>query len=93
MQVVLSSPSPASSTGDYWPIWGTCQGMQALSILSSNNDEILKRFEGVGNISLPLTFDSSSLAKSRMFYGAPEFIVKVNLSCLSASFSDIWYQE
>lgn len=62
--------------GDTFPIWGTCMGFQTLAIMSSHNDQILTRFDGVVNVVLPLDFNTTVLAKSNMFGNAPEDIIK-----------------
>ncbi|KAF0974257.1 hypothetical protein FDP41_006867 [Naegleria fowleri] len=45
--------------GDYFPIWGTCLGMQSLSIILSGNPYILEGGFDSYNISMPLNFTHS----------------------------------
>jgi len=56
--------------GDYFPIWGTCQGFQLLSIITSQNESVDQRYAFHSeNLPLPLWFTDGAL-KSRMFGSA-----------------------
>jgi len=57
----------ANAKGDYFPIWGTCQGFQVLSILAAQNASVLEvnQFDS-DNISLALNLTSEA-SHSRMF--------------------------
>jgi len=58
----------AFEAGDYFPIWGTCQGYQLLSILAADNVSVLllNAYESE-NLPLPLIF--TSVAKSSRLIG------------------------
>ncbi|XP_063050704.1 gamma-glutamyl hydrolase [Engraulis encrasicolus] len=58
----------ANSRGDYFPVWGTCMGLQILTVLVAGENLLSKTTRE--NISLPLnlTADASS---SRMFQSFP----------------------
>jgi len=45
----------ANNNGDYFPLWGTCLGLELLSILSSNNQTLMDGiiFDSM-NLTLPL---------------------------------------
>jgi len=60
--------------GDYFPIWGTCQGFQLLSIITANNETVDERYEfDSENLPLFLNFQSGA-RNSRMFRDASEEI-------------------
>eukprot|EP01100_Stratorugosa_tubuloviscum_P014317 TRINITY_DN758_c3_g1_i1.p1 TRINITY_DN758_c3_g1~~TRINITY_DN758_c3_g1_i1.p1 ORF type:complete len:356 (-),score=109.74 TRINITY_DN758_c3_g1_i1:132-1199(-) len=65
----------AYKNGDYWPIWGTCQGFQLLSILAANDSSILQKqcFDSE-NLSLPLEIVVDQYLKSRLFSNMPNDI-------------------
>lgn len=58
--------------GVWFPLHGTCMGMQLLSILTANNESVLTQnaFDAE-NISLPLDFTTQGVAQSRLFSQAP----------------------
>ena len=60
--------------GDYFPIWGTCLGSQFLSILASNDAQLLSRTDSE-NYTIPLNL-SSNYRKSRLFHDMPEDLAK-----------------
>lgn len=49
-----SFPEQANKNGDYFPLWGTCQGFELLTALTAGND-LLSEFDAE-NICLPLDF-------------------------------------
>lgn len=55
----------ANDRGDYFPIWGTCQGFEQLAMLASGNLSILNNFDAE-DISLPLIFTEEA-ATSKLF--------------------------
>jgi gamma-glutamyl hydrolase len=55
----------ANDAGDYFPVWGTCQGFEQLAMLASNNLSILNSFDAE-DISLPLKFTKDA-ENSKLF--------------------------
>lgn len=67
----------ANDHGDYFPLWGTCQGFQLLNILTSDDWGILDRYAfNSENLSLPLDLYEGWEA-SRIFGSAPAKIMKI----------------
>jgi len=65
----------ANQQGDYFPVWGTCQGFEELCVLQSQNQNLLASFNSE-NYTVPLNF--TPLAKtSRLFGSAPSNIVDI----------------
>eukprot|EP01125_Pyxidicula_operculata_P003455 TRINITY_DN1432_c0_g1_i3.p1 TRINITY_DN1432_c0_g1~~TRINITY_DN1432_c0_g1_i3.p1 ORF type:complete len:316 (-),score=58.72 TRINITY_DN1432_c0_g1_i3:68-1015(-) len=61
----------ANDKGDYFPIWGTCQGFEELLIMTSGNTSVLERFDAE-DYGLPLQFTPHA-ANSKLFrYISPE---------------------
>ncbi|KAI1889100.1 hypothetical protein AGOR_G00175600 [Albula goreensis] len=58
----------ANFNGDYFPIWGTCLGFEALTYLTSG--KVLLSATNTSGIALPLVFTKNS-TKSRMFSKFP----------------------
>ncbi|KAL2091777.1 hypothetical protein ACEWY4_011575 [Coilia grayii] len=58
----------ANSRGDYFPVWGTCMGLQLLTVLVSGED-LLSRTPAE-NISMPLNLTTEARS-SRMFRNFP----------------------
>lgn len=56
----LSYRLQANDAGDYFPIWGTCQGFQQLSVLTANKN--LLTLTDTKAVALPLTFTPGSLS-------------------------------
>lgn len=48
----------ANDAGDYFPIWGTCQGLQQLSVLTANRN--LLTLTDTKAVALPLNFTPGS---------------------------------
>ena len=65
-----------SQTFDYFPVWGTCQGIQVLSILAADNASVLQDGFDSEDLSLSLDLTQNSL-KSRLFSGLPGDIIKI----------------
>ncbi|OCT90246.1 gamma-glutamyl hydrolase [Xenopus laevis] len=64
----------ASSSGHYFPIWGTCMGFQILTAFTAGAD--LLSATSAENISLPLNL-TDEVASSRMFLRAPPDLLRV----------------
>ncbi|XP_053319050.1 gamma-glutamyl hydrolase-like [Spea bombifrons] len=74
----------ATSSGNYFPIWGTCMGFQILTSLTSGKDLLVPT--SASNISLPLnlTYDISS---SKMFqHASPELLRVLRRENVTANF-------
>jgi len=68
----------AFSMGDYFPIWGTCQGLQLLCIIAAHNESVDQRYAyDSENLSLPLLFTDYGRRESRMFSSAPADIMHI----------------
>ncbi|XP_051510224.1 gamma-glutamyl hydrolase [Myxocyprinus asiaticus] len=63
----------ANDVGDYFPIWGTCLGLQLLTVLVAGENLLSKTT--AENVAYPLNF-SSEAATSRMFKGFPSDLRK-----------------
>ncbi|XP_029630131.1 gamma-glutamyl hydrolase [Salmo trutta] len=58
----------ANDASDYFPIWGTCQGLQQMTVLTSNKN--LLTLTDTKAVALPLTFTPAS-QNSRLFKAFP----------------------
>ncbi|KAH3744231.1 Gamma-glutamyl hydrolase A [Pelomyxa schiedti] len=67
----------ANLEGDTFPIWGICMGMQLLSILAAQSQDILERnaFDSE-NLPLPLEFTDEAYT-SYLFGSAPDKIMQI----------------
>ncbi|KAM9361114.1 gamma-glutamyl hydrolase [Symphorus nematophorus] len=63
----------ANDAGDFFPIWGTCMGMQLLTVLVAG-ENLLKKTTAE-NIALPLNLTAEA-ASSRMFDSFPDELMK-----------------
>lgn len=63
----------ANDGGDYFPIWGTCQGFQQLTVLTSNRN--LLTLTDTKNVALPLKFTTAAHS-SRMFQHFPKDLMQ-----------------
>jgi len=64
----------ANQKGDFFPIWGTCQGFQILSIITADNETVDERYHfDSENLPLPLQFTSGART-SRMFAKATDHV-------------------
>ncbi|XP_077456758.1 gamma-glutamyl hydrolase [Stigmatopora argus] len=63
----------ANDGGDYFPMWGTCLGMQLLTVLVSGHNLLEKAT--AENIALPLNFTRAAFS-SRMFAAFPKELMK-----------------
>lgn len=65
----------ANAKGDYFPIMGICMGFQFLSLITSDDNDLLTRFDS-DDVSWPLQFTSDPMA-SRFFGSMPKEIVEI----------------
>lgn len=63
----------ANDAGDFFPIWGTCMGMQLLTVLVAGENLLNKTL--AENLSLPLNLTPEA-SSSRMFQGFPSDLMK-----------------
>ncbi|XP_041945483.1 zgc:171566 [Alosa sapidissima] len=63
----------ANDVSDYFPIWGTCQGMQQLTVLTSNKN--LLTLTNTKAVALPLTFTQGA-QNSRLFKNFPKDLLQ-----------------
>ncbi|XP_030593779.1 gamma-glutamyl hydrolase [Archocentrus centrarchus] len=63
----------ANDAGDYFPIWGTCMGMQLLTVLVAGKN--LLSNTTATNVALPLNLTAEAHS-SRMFSGFPDELIK-----------------
>jgi len=65
----------ANDKGDYFPIWGTCMGFQALSIITANDESVLQTYAfDSENLPLPLDF-TDKLKDSKLFSKASNDVI------------------
>lgn len=63
----------ANDAGDYFPLWGTCQGFQQLTVLTANKNLLTNT--DTESVALPLTFTPASTT-SRMFRQFPKNLLQ-----------------
>ncbi|XP_039971601.1 zgc:171566 [Xiphias gladius] len=63
----------ANNAGDYFPIWGTCQGFQQLSVLTANKN--LLTLTDTKAVALPLTLTQAARS-SRLFQSFPKDLLQ-----------------
>ncbi|XP_042344831.1 gamma-glutamyl hydrolase isoform X2 [Plectropomus leopardus] len=63
----------ANDEGDFFPIWGTCMGMQLLTVLVAGENLLTKT--PAENIALPLNLTTEA-GSSRMFEGFPNELMR-----------------
>ncbi|XP_020511619.1 zgc:171566 [Labrus bergylta] len=63
----------ANDAGDFFPIWGTCQGFQQLSVLTANKN--LLTLTDTKSVALPLTFTAAANS-SRLFQSFPKDLMQ-----------------
>ncbi|XP_030274407.1 gamma-glutamyl hydrolase [Sparus aurata] len=63
----------ANDAGDYFPIWGTCQGLQQLAVLTANKN--LLTLTDTKAVALPLTFTAAARS-SRLFRSFPKDLLQ-----------------
>lgn len=64
----------AYDRGDYFPVWGTCLGNELLSVLASNDADILSKTDSE-NLVLPLNL-SPNYTDSKLFHDIPQNLAK-----------------
>ncbi|XP_078107152.1 gamma-glutamyl hydrolase [Sander vitreus] len=72
-KIFYSLALKANDEGDFFPIWGTCMGMQLLTVLVAG--ENLLANSTAENIALPLNLTTEA-GSSRMFEGFPNELMK-----------------
>ena len=73
-KAVEISIKAGQSGKDYFPIWGTCLGYEALNVIIANSQEVLSNFAANG-ISLPLNFTDNANS-SNLYKNCPSIIYK-----------------
>ncbi|XP_056146141.1 gamma-glutamyl hydrolase-like isoform X2 [Lampris incognitus] len=74
----------ANDAGDYFPIWGTCMGMQLLTVMVSGKNLLTKTT--AENVALPLNLTEEARS-SRMFGGFPNELMKaLSMEALTGNF-------
>lgn len=68
-QIVYNYVIERNSKGDYFPLWGTCQGFQVLCMLTANNLSVVTRF-AFDSENLPLSLDFTNVAPSSRLFGS-----------------------
>ncbi|MEQ2228983.1 hypothetical protein ILYODFUR_014244 [Ilyodon furcidens] len=63
----------ANDAGDFFPIWGTCMGMQLLTVLVAGENLLTQTT--AENVALPLNLTTEAHS-SRMFQGFPKELIK-----------------
>ncbi|MBN3305831.1 gamma-glutamyl hydrolase [Amia ocellicauda] len=63
----------ANDASDYFPIWGTCQGFQELTVLTSSKNLLTQT--NTKAVALPLTFTPAA-QNSRLFSGFPKDLME-----------------
>ncbi|EFC38836.1 predicted protein [Naegleria gruberi] len=66
----------ANNRGDYFPIWGTCLGFEALNVLAADNPDVLHFGFDSENLSLNLHF-VNDYKNSRIFGKAPLSVMQI----------------
>jgi len=65
----------ANDIGDYFPMFGHCMGFELLSIITSQNFNILQNCTGTENVSMSLQF-TSNVPDSYWLGSAPDHVIK-----------------
>ncbi|KAI4871875.1 hypothetical protein NFI96_003792 [Prochilodus magdalenae] len=74
----------ANDAGDYFPIWGTCQGFQQLTVLTSNKN--LLTLTNTKAVALPLAFGQGAQS-SRLFKSFPkDLLLSLSSENITANF-------
>ncbi|XP_059139703.1 gamma-glutamyl hydrolase A-like isoform X2 [Physella acuta] len=64
----------ANDKGDYFPIWGTCLGLELLTVLTANKNYL--QHTDSENLTLPLIFQKD-FKNSRLFTNMPDELIKI----------------
>lgn len=88
MNKIVSYIYQQNLNGNYYPLWGTCQGFEAIGILMSGNTSILSGVKGCVNVTKNNMFYSNYTSK--LFAGIPSDL-KGKMSTANLSyFSHSW---
>ena len=55
VRTILKHSQLEMEAGRYFPVWGTCQGYEAISIVMTNNTKVLGKSNAI-SVNLPLNF-------------------------------------
>eukprot|EP00455_Lapot_gusevi_P055421 TRINITY_DN900_c0_g2_i2.p1 TRINITY_DN900_c0_g2~~TRINITY_DN900_c0_g2_i2.p1 ORF type:complete len:320 (-),score=47.30 TRINITY_DN900_c0_g2_i2:698-1657(-) len=67
----------ANSNGDYFPVWGTCQGFELLCVIAARNQSVLGyNVYQSENLPLPLVFTEEA-STSRLWGKAPSSVLSI----------------
>uniref|UniRef100_A0A3Q3IVL4 folate gamma-glutamyl hydrolase n=1 Tax=Monopterus albus TaxID=43700 RepID=A0A3Q3IVL4_MONAL len=72
-KIFYSLALKANDAGDYFPLWGTCQGFQQLSVITANKN--LLTLTDTKAVTLPLTFTPAAKS-SRLFQSFPKDLMQ-----------------
>uniref|UniRef100_A0A3P9KC80 folate gamma-glutamyl hydrolase n=1 Tax=Oryzias latipes TaxID=8090 RepID=A0A3P9KC80_ORYLA len=72
-KIFYSMAIRANDAGDYFPIWGTCQGFQQLTVLTANKN--LLTLTDTKAVALPLKFTTAAKS-SRLFRSFPKDLLQ-----------------
>jgi gamma-glutamyl hydrolase len=68
-QFIYNWATKENNAGNYFPLWGTCQGFEQMAIMASGDDSILTHFQAE-NLTLALAFTAA--AQHSRLYGSME---------------------
>ena len=74
VKAVQTSVEAGTSDQDYFPVWGTCLGYEALNVIIANSADVLSHFAADG-VSLTLNYTSDA-KNSRLLKNCPTSIYK-----------------
>jgi len=74
-QFIFNWATKQNEAGNYFPLWGTCQGFEQMAIMASGDDSILTEFQAE-NLTLALDFRSAA-AHSRLYGSMEKRIVDI----------------
>ena len=74
VKAVQTSVETGTSDHDYFPVWGTCLGYEALNVIIANSADVLSHFAADG-VSLTLNYTNDA-KNSRLFNNCPTNIYK-----------------
>lgn len=66
----------AYNKGDPFPMWGTCMGLQLLSVLTAKSGSVISRSFGTEDRTFSLNF-TANYETSRMFSDSPPNVIKI----------------
>ncbi|XP_071050371.1 gamma-glutamyl hydrolase B-like isoform X2 [Onthophagus taurus] len=74
-QIIYDLALDLNKKGDYYPIWGTCLGMELMIHVALNGEEVRSHCSA-SKVSMPLNF-KEDFRKSKLFSEAPEEIIEI----------------